>query len=632
MNDEPDIAPPNYPEPDVTDVPPDYSAGTLYTIGRHKFHTPLVQVSHLKAHLCLLRAIHDLKQTVTAGEDSRIPPQVSALEPWKRWTWFVSLAVERFERWLTTMQPSPLSQWIQEELPPVDVLMVWQAYMLNPIWYAEDCDRIPMLRKLRTLGRRLLTALMEVGDINEHNPSSARRDRWVDRTHTTFDPLDAAMLLKMHSVECPQCSTRIDCPFIDPLGTGYSQLNFTAQCTSCSLVLTRESLAVVKFTHDFALNPQSPEDLDAYGDGVCMAGTLRSVQKGITRAQAMDVKAFILGCYPLSRPTSTTSKWEWQQAIYKTTGFSMTPILAAILSPMTAKSFNVQRVLSAYSDDRPFSVDLVGSVVRLSTFVDELYNAHWLEPGHFGEDAEDDLVLSQAISRYHAFLDLIATSTGPKILFVPTLDIDLVWHTHQMMGDVYHAKCAKYLQRFLDHYDRVEENMLAYCFDATSRAWKDRFGLQYSYCGCALPGDKIGDRLSRLKSRLRNSLNTTGDLVPLQREDAVLATHASVHNAFPFPGKGPIREKRLEKIRKRTHRDRKKEQPNVPHEPAFLHFLPIYKEPKGQSVVPNDVVLSYSWVLGGGIGNDGYTIPSGGANDSGVLSMYMGPSTNVLNI
>lgn len=53
-------------------------------------------------------------------------------------------------------------------------------------------------------------------------------------------------------------------------------------------------------------------------------------------------------------------------------------------------------------DDRPFSVDLVGAVVRQSVFVDKLHELKWTEEGHFGDDAEDDLVLEHTIARYHA--------------------------------------------------------------------------------------------------------------------------------------------------------------------------------------------------------------------------------------
>ena len=62
----------------------------------------------------------------------------------------------------------------------------------------------------------------------------------------------------------------------------------------------------------------------------------------------------------------------------------------------------MQRVLSAYADDRPFSVDLVGAVMRQGTFMDKLYDLQWIDEDHFAEDAEDQLVLSHANARYHA--------------------------------------------------------------------------------------------------------------------------------------------------------------------------------------------------------------------------------------
>lgn len=41
-------------------------------------------------------------------------------------------------------------------------------------------------------------------------------------------------------------------------------------------------------------------------------------------------------------------------------------------------------------------------------------------------------------------------TSAPTTLFVPTLDIDLAWHTHQMKGKKYNADCMKYLKRLID--------------------------------------------------------------------------------------------------------------------------------------------------------------------------------------
>ena len=96
MDDRSTAPPPEYSELELGhDLPPGYTSGTTYTIGSHKLREPLVHMSHVKAHLYLLRAIHDLKRIVMAGEDLRLPQEALVLEPWQRWTWFVGLAVER---------------------------------------------------------------------------------------------------------------------------------------------------------------------------------------------------------------------------------------------------------------------------------------------------------------------------------------------------------------------------------------------------------------------------------------------------------------------------------------------------------------------------------------------------------
>ena len=88
-----DGPPPEYSARD--ELPPDYSATSKFTIAGETFRTPLVQVSHLKAHLNFLRAIRDLKFVIEGGQDSRIPVDALKLEASQRWAWFVGLAVER---------------------------------------------------------------------------------------------------------------------------------------------------------------------------------------------------------------------------------------------------------------------------------------------------------------------------------------------------------------------------------------------------------------------------------------------------------------------------------------------------------------------------------------------------------
>ena len=62
--------------------------------------------------------------------------------------------------WAEHVKDKPLEIWIEQELPPLDVLMVWHTYLLNPTWYAEDCSRLPIMKTLGDMKGRLLAAIV----------------------------------------------------------------------------------------------------------------------------------------------------------------------------------------------------------------------------------------------------------------------------------------------------------------------------------------------------------------------------------------------------------------------------------------------------------------------------------------
>ncbi|KAF9034120.1 hypothetical protein BJ165DRAFT_1320124, partial [Panaeolus papilionaceus] len=76
---------------------------------------------------------------------------------------------------------------------------------------------------------------------------------------------------------------------------------------------------------------------------------------------------------------------------------------------------------------------------------------------------------------------------SPNSFCVPTLDIDLVWHTHQLHPTNYMQDTTHYVKRFIDHDDKVEGLRLSSSFDTTCKLWKQRFGISYTHCGCPHP-------------------------------------------------------------------------------------------------------------------------------------------------
>lgn len=141
--------------------------------------------------------------------------------------------------------------------------------------------------------------------------------------------------------------------------------------------------------------------------------------------------------------------------------------------------------------------------------------------------------------------------------------------------------------------------------------------MPYTYCGCPLPGDTIGQRFTRLKHRLSVSTPGATGLIPPRRPDALAATHASEHNSVYTGPKDPAhvdagRKAREEKVKKRRQRDEELVRKgkldeatlrrNADHEVAFLYPIAFYGQPVFGCVATGD------W--GYGVGDFGCVVVS----------------------
>ncbi|RYP61571.1 hypothetical protein DL771_010092 [Monosporascus sp. 5C6A] len=90
--------------------------------------------------------------------------------------------------------------------------------------------------------------------------------------------------------------------------------------------------------------------------------------------------------------------------------------------------------------------------------------------------------LRRAVDRYEKFLRLFHLYPGKML--VPTLDIDIVWHTHQCSARRYAESVKRRTGVFINHDDRLGRPVLDGGMEETKTLFFVRFGEEYQRCLC----------------------------------------------------------------------------------------------------------------------------------------------------
>lgn len=116
----------------------------------------------------------------------------------------------------------------------------------------------------------------------------------------------------------------------------------------------------------------------------------------------------------------------------------------------------------------------------------------------------DDQFLDEAVSRYKSFLHLskMLLDRNMNLFCVPTHDIDLIWHTHQLYPTAYCTDLTVVFGKVLDHKDRDSagsrengKNNLQLMFIRTKELWEDTY--RYMYCVDGVKQHKLKDEVVR---------------------------------------------------------------------------------------------------------------------------------------
>lgn len=137
----------------------------------------------------------------------------------------------------------------------------------------------------------------------------------------------------------------------------------------------------------------------------------------------------------------------------------------------------IRKMMSRYWENASiFAMELGGAVIRQSVFVEKMHSIDWLHSPAARE------TMNRLLTKYARFMVLI--QTYPINTAVPTLDVDLGWHTHQLSPKQYLDYSVQKCKKFIDHDDKMEEDALSMGFEWTSKMYEKHFGEVYSECTC----------------------------------------------------------------------------------------------------------------------------------------------------
>jgi hypothetical protein len=123
-----------------------------------------------------------------------------------------------------------------------------------------------------------------------------------------------------------------------------------------------------------------------------------------------------------------------------------------------------------------FQFDLISAVNRQLKFAAKMTSFAWRHSPFF------HATLTSAITRYQHFFQMMKEHSQ----LAPTVDVDLVWHTHQLTPFAYWEYSREVAGRFINHNDMINEEAASLSFHKTVKAYEKIFRESYSLCFCWL--------------------------------------------------------------------------------------------------------------------------------------------------
>ncbi|KAI9932385.1 hypothetical protein AWENTII_010744 [Aspergillus wentii] len=378
------------------------------------------------------------------------------------------------------------------------------------------------------------------------------------------------------TLTCLRCKAGIDTPWTTATNVGYdpdvafahctglADKSFRIQCASCRFSVTHANLRVSQLRRDVQA---------LLKDGTPMPGTILGLRGTPAEKDNRDSSfpnRLIMGSkvelLELTDPANNENTSIESIRSLLERSLKNRRLMCQVNNTMIPTSIShsegifIRRMMSSYWDNAsPFSLDLTGAVIRQGQFIEKIEQLKWLQSPSLPS------TMSSLIAKYGVFTDIMILNQDRAA--VPTLDVDLVWHTHQLSPSRYYAfSTQKTNGTLIDHDDKVDEVKISDAFEWTSKQYQKLTGGKvYSECTCwyCEAVRESQNRLSSLTS-LSSALSGRSNASVMSNSNINGGNpHISSHNAVRAQGQAAPRaseakteelKKNWEKVRRRNEK------------------------------------------------------------------------------
>lgn len=270
-------------------------------------------------------------------------------------------------------------------------------------------------------------------------------------------------------------------------GTGYGDRDFSYTCHKCGGEINHDLLRVAKFKkeaenlimRDWPLGGTILSPITGAPDGPIQSEAPSHFTTFPNRLISIALRAKVLELTNAYKPTMSDVRDLIENSIkdkqlVKQVN-SKSPLESGTLR--REERLAVRKMMSRYWENSSvFALELGGAVIRQSVFVDKMYSLDWLHSPAAKE------TMKRLLLKYERFVQIMATYA--LHVAVPTLDVDLGWHTHQLSPRSYYDYTLNKCKKFIDHDDKMDEDALNSGFEWTSKTYQKLFQGVYSECTC----------------------------------------------------------------------------------------------------------------------------------------------------